>query len=133
MYIILFDFVQIVEAKSDQEKIVPRKFLELGPNGDELSHNYHSSSEERTVSESPRKDIQVTRHNKGIIGREESPESESWVPKLNSSMPIDQTTNATMRKARVSVRARSEAPMVHHFTNSTVKNSIYIFGKKQLM
>ncbi|MCD9638491.1 Transcription factor [Datura stramonium] len=106
----------IVEAKTDQEKIVPRQFLELGPSGEELSHNSHSSSEERTVSESPHNNIQVTRH-KGTIGsREESPEAESWVPnkvpKLNSSMRIDQTTDATMRKARVSVRARSEAPMI---------------------
>ncbi|XP_049383212.1 WRKY transcription factor 6-like [Solanum stenotomum] len=106
---------QIVEAKFDQENIVPRRFLELGPSGNDLSHNSHSSSEERTVSKSPRNDTQVTRHNKA--GREESPElSESWVPnkvpKLNSSMPIDQTTDATMRKTRVSVRARSEAPMI---------------------
>ncbi|KAJ8550196.1 hypothetical protein K7X08_033903 [Anisodus acutangulus] len=107
---------KIVEAKSEekkQEKIVPRQFMELGPSGDELSHNSHSSSEERTVSESPRNNVQVTRHR----GREESPESQSWVPnkvpKLNSSMPVvDQATDATMRKARVSVRARSEAPMI---------------------
>ncbi|CAL2251251.1 unnamed protein product [Prunus armeniaca] len=55
------------------------------------------------------------------VGREESPESESqgWVPnkapKLSNSAankPIDQSTEATMRKARVSVRARSEAPMI---------------------
>uniref|UniRef100_M1BZU6 WRKY1a transcription factor n=1 Tax=Solanum tuberosum TaxID=4113 RepID=M1BZU6_SOLTU len=101
---------QIVEAKFDQEKIVPGRFLELGRSDNDLSHNSHSSSEERTVSKSPRNDTQVTRHNKA--GREESPESESWVPnkvpKLNSSMPTD----ATMRKARVSVRARSEAPMI---------------------
>lgn len=106
---------QIVEAKLNQEKIVPRRFLELGRSGNDLSHNSNSSSEERTVSKSPRNDTQVTiMHNKG---REESPESDSWVPnkvpKLNSSMPIDPTTDATMRKARVSVRARSEAPMVH--------------------
>lgn len=98
-----------MEAKSDQEEIVP--------SGDELSHNSHSLSEERTVSASPRNNIEVTRH---TIGREESPESESWiaikVPKLISSMPNGQTTEATMRKARVSVRARSEAPLVHHFT-----------------
>ncbi|XP_015064265.1 WRKY transcription factor 6-like [Solanum pennellii] len=105
---------QIVEAKLNQEKIVPRRFLELGRSGNDLSHNSNSSSEERTVSKSPRNDTQVTiMHNKG---REESPESDSWVPKkvpkLNSSMPIDPTTDATMRKARVSVRARSEAPMI---------------------
>nr|QBZ39632.1 WRKY DNA-binding protein 31 [Santalum album]QGQ64063.1 WRKY transcription factor 40 [Santalum album] len=51
--------------------------------------------------------------------RDESPESETqgWkpnkAPKLNSgSKPMDQATEATMRKARVSVRARSEAPMI---------------------
>lgn len=53
------------------------------------------------------------------LGREESPESESqgWGPnkvqKVNPSNAMDQSTaEATMRKARVSVRARSEAPMV---------------------
>ena len=57
------------------------------------------------------------------VGREESPESESqgWapnkVPKLNNSgpKPVEQSADATMRKARVSVRARSEAPMVHKY------------------
>ncbi|OIT28936.1 PREDICTED: probable WRKY transcription factor 31 [Nicotiana attenuata] len=99
---------EIVEAKHEEKdgNMVPRQFLELGPNDEPYSLNSHySSSEERTVSESPR--------NKGI-GREETPESESnKVPKLNSSNPIDQATDqATMRKARVSVRARSEAPMI---------------------
>jgi hypothetical protein len=56
------------------------------------------------------------------VNRDESPESESqgWasnnnkVPKLNHppSKPIEQSPDATMRKARVSVRARSEAPMI---------------------
>uniref|UniRef100_A0A5B7AQ43 Putative WRKY family transcription factor n=1 Tax=Davidia involucrata TaxID=16924 RepID=A0A5B7AQ43_DAVIN len=56
-----------------------------------------------------------SRDGKGI-GREESPESESWAPnkapKLSPSKTSDQATEATMRKARVSVRARSEAPMI---------------------
>ncbi|KAF2304914.1 hypothetical protein GH714_000473 [Hevea brasiliensis] len=54
------------------------------------------------------------------IGREDSPDSESqgWNPskvqKLSSpsNKGLDQSTEATMRKARVSVRARSEAPMI---------------------
>ncbi|XP_062088305.1 probable WRKY transcription factor 31 isoform X1 [Humulus lupulus] len=53
------------------------------------------------------------------VNREESPESESqgWAAnkavKLNpASKPIEQSPDATMRKARVSVRARSEAPMI---------------------
>lgn len=54
----------------------------------------------------------------GRIGREESPDgsSQGWVPnkvsKLPTSKNVDQSTEATMRKARVSVRARSEAPMI---------------------
>ncbi|XP_055805350.1 probable WRKY transcription factor 31 isoform X2 [Solanum dulcamara] len=120
---------EVVGAKSDEEKkqenngtIVPRQFMELGPSGskpdpmDEPSHS-HSSSEERTLSGSPRNNIELVSKDKAI-GREESPESESWAPnkapKLmnSSSKPVEQSTEATMRKARVSVRARSEAPMI---------------------
>lgn len=52
------------------------------------------------------------------IAGEESPEqsSKGWVPnkspKLSNSNNSDQAQEATMRKARVSVRARSEASMV---------------------
>ncbi|KAG4177967.1 hypothetical protein ERO13_A10G012000v2 [Gossypium hirsutum] len=71
----------------------------------------HSSSEERTRSGTPPSNVEKR------VNREESPESESWGPnckvqKLNSGKPVDQSTEATMRKARVSVRARSEAPMI---------------------
>ncbi|XP_039048124.1 WRKY transcription factor 6-like [Hibiscus syriacus] len=49
--------------------------------------------------------------NRGI-GREESPESNK-ARKLNPMKPIDQSgTESTMRKSRVSIRARSEAPMI---------------------
>lgn len=54
------------------------------------------------------------------LGREESPEAESnKIQKVNSTNPttFDQSAaEATMRKARVSVRARSEAPMVSSLT-----------------
>ncbi|CAI9760261.1 unnamed protein product [Fraxinus pennsylvanica] len=103
---------QTVERKSEDKEqenggsIVPRQFLELVQGDQELSH---SSSEERTLSESPA-------NNKKRIGREESPASEVWAPnkapKLNPFKSVDQSTEATMRKARVSVRARSEAPMI---------------------
>lgn len=119
------------QGKSEERKhevngsgvVVPRQFMDLGPGGpaetDEVSH---SSSEDRTVSGSPRNinKNEVVREGKRV-GREESPESESqgWVPnkapKLSPSKPaaIDQSAaEATMRKARVSVRARSEAPMI---------------------
>ncbi|KAJ8549760.1 hypothetical protein K7X08_033467 [Anisodus acutangulus] len=118
---------EVVEAKSEEKKqenngtIVPRQFMELGPSGtkadpmDELSHS-HSSSEERTLSGSPRNNMELASRDKAI-GREESPESESWAPNkapklMNSSKPVEQSIEATMRKARVSVRARSEAPMI---------------------
>ncbi|KAL6546777.1 DNA binding domain [Orobanche minor] len=114
---------KIVEIKSE-ENIVPRQFLELGPNhhqqqqtGDQQSN---SLSEERTLSGSPRNNnMELLSGNKRRInGREESPESEGWgptkAPRLdnNSSKPVEQSVEATMRKARVSVRARSEAPMI---------------------
>ncbi|KAK4347604.1 hypothetical protein RND71_033943 [Anisodus tanguticus] len=117
----------VVEVKSKEKKqenngtIVPRQFMELGPSGskadpmEEPSHS-HSSSEERTLSGSPRNNMELASRDKAI-GREESPESESWAPNkapklMNSSKPVDQSTEATMRKVRVSVRARSEAPMI---------------------
>ncbi|XP_022865069.1 WRKY transcription factor 6-like isoform X1 [Olea europaea var. sylvestris] len=84
---------------------VPRQFLDLGL-ASEIDDPSNSSSEEKTTSGSPHKKI----------GRAESPESDSCgpnkIPKLNPSNPVDQSTEATMKKARVSVRARSEAPMI---------------------
>lgn len=121
---------QVVEGKSEERKheinggvVVPRQFMDLGPGGpaDQTDEVSHSSSEDRTISGSPRNvnKNEVVREGKRV-GREESPESESqgWnsnkIPKLNPSKPaaVDQSAEATMRKARVSVRARSEAPMV---------------------
>ncbi|KAK1556466.1 hypothetical protein Q3G72_005424 [Acer saccharum] len=123
------------------ESVVPRQFLDLGPSAAaaEIDHevsNNISSSEERTQSGTPpnKTDIvSLDQDNSSIrdgkrINREESPESETqggnWGPnkaqKLNNSTAavapaksIDQSSaEATMRKARVSVRARSEAPMI---------------------
>lgn len=114
--------------------MIARQFLEAGLGGsddveeaeeagDDVSN---SSSDERTQSASPHhQNKNINNNGKNEIGtREESPDSESHkVPKLqklnpSSSNSIDQSTTATtteaaMRKARVSVRARSEAPMVN--------------------
>lgn len=127
---------EVVEVKSEERKheavgapVVPRQFMDLGPGAiaetDEVSH---SSSEDKTISGSPRNNNNNVKNNEIVlhdserdgkrVGRDESPESESqgWVPnkapKLSPSKPVDQSTEATMRKARVSVRARSEAPMI---------------------
>ncbi|PIN12760.1 hypothetical protein CDL12_14626 [Handroanthus impetiginosus] len=113
---------EILGRKSEEKKhenggpLVPRQFLDLAPGAatqmeDEQAN---SSSEERTLSGSPHNNTEPSRNKR--IGREDSPESESWAPnkasKLNSTKPVDQSPEATMRKARVSVRARSEAPMI---------------------
>lgn len=71
-------------------------------------------SEERLVFDQENK----KEYSRGDNGREESPvgqTSQGWGPnkvaRFNSPKNVDQT-EATMRKARVSVRARSEAPMI---------------------
>ncbi|WCJ20205.1 WRKY family transcription factor [Euphorbia peplus] len=126
-------------AEEKKQDVVPRQFLDPGPSAetDEVSH---SSSDERTRSGTPQTNIEASnsvknngklemcsydQENSSLrdgkrVGREESPESETqgWNPnkvqKVNNpaSKSIDQSTEATMRKARVSVRARSEAPMI---------------------
>ncbi|ESQ38147.1 hypothetical protein EUTSA_v10028586mg [Eutrema salsugineum] len=109
-------------------EMVPRQFIDLGlPSAD-------VSSEERTTvrSGSPLLENSSSRQRgKRILEREESPETESngWgnpnkVSKHNASSSncngnvngnvVDQSAaEATMRKARVSVRARCEAPMLN--------------------
>ncbi|KAG7557610.1 WRKY domain superfamily [Arabidopsis suecica] len=114
-------------------EMVPRQFIDLGPQSDEVS------SEERTTvrSGSPPSLLEKSssrQNGKRVLVREESPETESngWrnpnkVPKHHASSSncggngsenasnkvIEQAAaEATMRKARVSVRARSEANML---------------------
>lgn len=123
-----------VEGKLEEKKdgiegqnIVPRQFIDLGPSGTHDTNDQQSLSlsEERTHSGSPMNNVEFSNNdirNNPIardgkrVGREESPESEGWnpnkAPKLIATKAVDQTTEATMRKARVSVRARSEAPMI---------------------
>lgn len=128
-------------SEEKKHEMVPRQFMDLGPSAetDEISN---SSSEERTRSVTPQNHFEPansTKNNGKLemvphdqenssfrdgkrIGGDESPESESqgWNPnkvqKLNpassANKAIEQSAEATMRKARVSVRARSEAPMV---------------------
>ncbi|KAM7506278.1 hypothetical protein LguiB_005182 [Lonicera macranthoides] len=126
---------EIVERKAEERKheirelVQPRQFMELGPRAmatvqerDEASDN--TSSEERTQSGTPLNTVLYHDQDNTILGRdrkrtsrEESPQSESWAPDkfpklVASKTVVDQPTDATMRKARVSVRARSEAPMI---------------------
>ncbi|KAI7744720.1 hypothetical protein M8C21_027632 [Ambrosia artemisiifolia] len=90
-----------------EDMIVPRSFMDLSlgaPAAVETDENSQSSSEGRRGDEQLR-------------SPEESHEHANKVQRLNSlknnaSNSIDQATEATIRKARVSVRARSEAPTI---------------------
>ncbi|KAL0286191.1 UNVERIFIED_CONTAM: WRKY transcription factor 6 [Sesamum angustifolium] len=101
------------QQNSRTDSTQEQEFLDLAPAAADEHSN--SLSEERTLSGSPHNNNMEPSRNKRI-GREESPESEGWAPnktlKLNSTKPVDQSAEATTRKARVSVRARSEAPMI---------------------
>ncbi|KAM7498322.1 hypothetical protein LguiA_022736 [Lonicera macranthoides] len=100
--------------------IVPRRFMDLGlASTAEPEDPSLSSSEGRSGdrSRSPVNNGEAA-SGTGGIGREDSPDqaSQVWrsnkVQRLNSVKHVDQATEATIRKARVSVRARSEAPMI---------------------
>ncbi|XP_016197481.2 probable WRKY transcription factor 31 [Arachis ipaensis] len=92
-----------------------RQLLDVG-NDNQASD---SSSDERTRSSTPHAQVGIRNNSNGKNEREDSPDSQSqaWGPapnKLQKPNPtMDQSSSeATMRKARVSVRARSEAPMI---------------------
>ncbi|KAI3498939.1 hypothetical protein L1887_34727 [Cichorium endivia] len=96
------------------QKPVPQQLIQLPPTSHESS-----SSEERTQSGSTMNAIELSKHGDRIgkrTGRENTPDSDAWVsnklPKLNPTKNIEQANDSTMRKARVSVRARSEASMI---------------------
>lgn len=111
--------------------MVPRQFLDFVPNAiiADNEEPLNSLSDERTRRDSSGSPVS----NKMEINRSEelceAPDSSkrsrsgksdtqgNWaatkVPKIEEiSKPVEQSMEATMRKARVSVRARSEAPMV---------------------
>ncbi|RRT59099.1 hypothetical protein BHE74_00047903 [Ensete ventricosum] len=104
--------------------IVPRQFMDLGPavEADEPSHSSTASQDRppgstdyrRHGSSNNNKEIAPPDH--GSSCREEKPDHPSKAPKLTPSGVTEQAQEAIMRKARVSVRARSEAPMVSKTT-----------------
>ncbi|KAI3680507.1 hypothetical protein L6452_35278 [Arctium lappa] len=97
---------------------VPRQFMELGQSTNEMTSR-DSSSEEKTRSGSALNALELSKNvdrDSKTIGREDTPDSDVWMsnkaPKLAIPENVEQTNEATMRKVRVSVRARSEAPMI---------------------
>lgn len=123
------------EAGAVVVPVVPRRFMDLGlATNVEADETSLSSSEERR-SESVKnghggggEELEKKEVNRGLLAREDSPDqsSQGWgqnkVPRTMSSGSVKDAdqAEATMRKARVSVRARSEAPMV---INSSSYNS----------
>ncbi|XXG90559.1 hypothetical protein AAC387_Pa12g2294 [Persea americana] len=129
---------QIMDEKMEENKqgvggeaMVSRHFMDFGlaatAETDEPSH-YSSQGRSRNRSESPPNNVEVVsrefeplnNRNKGEEKNESSSDHapQDWIPKkvaklATSKDNIDQSaTEATMRKARVSVRSRSEAPMI---------------------
>nr|XP_043623652.1 WRKY transcription factor 6-like [Erigeron canadensis] len=100
--------------KQQNQKNQKNQKKELGPN----SHD--SSSEERTQSGSTLPNgVELSKNGEKRVkrtGREDTPDSDGWVankmPKLNGTKNVEPPNDSTMRKARVSVRARSEASMI---------------------
>ncbi|RWW53289.1 hypothetical protein BHE74_00040231 [Ensete ventricosum] len=105
--------------------LVPRQFMDLGPAA-EADEPSHSSTASRDRPSSPPDNVevgskdrqlrkQIARPDRPKSSREDSP-GQDWNPskdpKLSPSKSTEQVQEAIMRKARVSVRARSEAPMV---------------------
>ncbi|CAD5194128.1 probable WRKY transcription factor 31 [Musa acuminata AAA Group] len=105
--------------------LVPRQFMDLGPAA-EADEPSHSSTASRDQPSSPPDNVevgskdrqlhkQIARPDRAKSSREDSPDqgwNPSKDPKLSPSKSTEQVQEAIMRKARVSVRARSEAPMI---------------------
>ncbi|EYU34028.1 hypothetical protein MIMGU_mgv1a004322mg [Erythranthe guttata] len=84
--------------------LVPRQFMDLG----------FGTNDDVLLTSPERRDPPPPTPTDKDVGDEQSPENNK-VPKLSHpprNSTVDQATEATMRKARVSVRARSEAPMI---------------------
>ncbi|KAK8569866.1 hypothetical protein V6N13_002578 [Hibiscus sabdariffa] len=116
------------QKKSNGELMVPRQFMDLGlaaavaaaaeveteepslSSTDGRSQDRSGSPNAEVASKDFRSRKRGSSEEGRGTGREDSPDGNK-VPRFNSSKTVDQT-EATMRKARVSVRARSEAPMI---------------------
>ncbi|KZV17717.1 WRKY transcription factor 6-like [Dorcoceras hygrometricum] len=87
--------------------MVPRQFMDLGLAVSNDTYEASLSSSEGRIGRDP------PPHNDKEIGGGEDQSVDNKIPRLTPSpKSVDQATEATMRKARVSVRARSEAPMI---------------------
>ncbi|KAL5797906.1 hypothetical protein ACOSQ2_002726 [Xanthoceras sorbifolium] len=123
---------QVEDKKPIGGIVAPRQFIDLGlaansinntadvSDEPSLSSSEGRSSHDRTGSPMNNgnndESVLFDQDKKEFVRREDSPDQgygANKVPKFNSSPKNTDQTEATMRKARVSVRARSEAPMIN--------------------
>ncbi|XP_073000315.1 WRKY transcription factor 6-like [Typha latifolia] len=102
-------------AVKNEGATAPRQFLDLGPADEPSDSSTEGGSPDRSSSHTNR-DLVPFDHEKATtttttttITREDTSDP---LPKFSTPKGPDQAQEATMRKARVSVRARSEAPMI---------------------
>lgn len=109
--------------KNSSASEVPRQFINLGLGGQISAETDAepslSSPEGADPIRSPdhlskEDDVDLGSQNANWMGSNK-------VSRLNPSKSVDQATEATIRKARVSVRARSEAPMVRSGLQAIIK------------
>lgn len=133
----LSDHDQLKKQENVGVAMVPRQFIDLGLAAEADEPSTHSSTDGGSQDPSSQsmankerstnsKEMIVFEREGSAFVREESPENSSHVwapnnqPKVGAGVKsAEQAQEATMRKARVSVRARSEAPMV------TISNCLY--------
>lgn len=107
-------------GNNSKRKTVPRQFNDLAVGG---GANGETTDQEPSLSSSEGRDPSHSRigskKQEDLFRENDSPNQGSQhgggpnkVSRLNPSKEVDQATEATIRKARVSVRARSEAPMI---------------------
>lgn len=125
----LFALMRHSNRKTDRETIyqtsnkvtVPKQFMDLGEKNEQDPSQ--SSSEGRTISE-PHGD--GGNENIRARCREDERSDHGSQPRLVPAKIYEQAAEATMRKVRVSVRARSEASMViNSFQNQTTHLVFY--------
>lgn len=101
--------------------MVPRQFMDLGlaASADQAGEVSLSASSEGKSTGDHRSGSPPINNNVEVVSREDSPDqaSQGWgsnkAPRLNPpTKNVDAAADATMRKARVSVRARSEQQMI---------------------
>ncbi|XP_051224114.1 WRKY transcription factor 6 [Lolium perenne] len=99
-------------GKTEQVAMVPRQFLGLGPSGAGGADVVEEPSNSSTEVGSPRRSSSNGNDDPEPAAAAMTGQQLGVAPKGHDQQQQQQAQEATMRKARVSVRARSEAPII---------------------